>query len=93
MHVGYTIVVGGGLARYASLPVARLAGVALFPLFVLLVIVATGNHFVLDAVAGAAVAGVALLLALAVSGSRSQAALRRLPGPRQSRDSSQTSPR
>ena len=86
MHVGYAVVVGAGLARYASLPVARLAGV-LYPLFVLLVIVATGNHFVLDAVAGAAVARVALLLALPVSRSRSQAALRRLPSLRQSRDS------
>ena len=40
----------------------RLAGLA-YPPFVLLVIVATGNHFLVDAAAGATVAGVALLAA------------------------------
>src|SRR5262249_292892 len=34
-----------------------------YPLFVLLVIVATGNHFFLDAAAGALVAGLAAALA------------------------------
>jgi len=34
---------------------------------VLLVIVATGNHFLLDAATGAAVAGVALCIALGLS--------------------------
>jgi hypothetical protein len=71
MHIGYAVVVGGGLVRYASRAVARVAGV-LYPLFVLLVIVATGNHFLFDAATGAAVAGVALCIALGLSrGSRS----------------------
>lgn len=62
MHVGYALIVGASVARYASNLITRLAGVA-YPPFVLLVIVATGNHFLVDAAAGAAVAGVALLVA------------------------------
>jgi hypothetical protein len=62
MHVGYALIVGVSLARYARHPVARLAGLAYTP-FVLLVIVATGNHYLVDAVAGAAVTAVALLAA------------------------------
>jgi hypothetical protein len=60
MHIGYALIVGVSLARYGPRPIARLVGLA-YPLFVLLVIVATGNHFIVDAAAGAAVAGVALL--------------------------------
>src|SRR6266516_2532624 len=60
MHVGYALIVGASVARYAANLITRLAGVA-YPPFVLLVIVATGNHFLVDAAAGAAVAGVALL--------------------------------
>jgi hypothetical protein len=66
MHVGYAVVVGGGLLRYAKRRAARLAGV-LYPPFVVLDIVATGNHFLLDAATGAAVAGVALCIALGLS--------------------------
>jgi hypothetical protein len=62
MHIGYALIVGASLARYAPHRVTRLAGLA-YPLFVLLVIVATGNHFLVDAAAGAVVAGVALLTA------------------------------
>jgi hypothetical protein len=54
----------------------------------LLVIVATGIHFVLDAALGAAVAGAALLVALAIStSSRSNSTLRRLPGLKEPRES------
>jgi hypothetical protein len=66
MHIGYAVVVGGGLLRYGNQRAARLAGV-LYPLFVLLVIVATGNHFFLDAASGAFVAGLAMCIALALS--------------------------
>jgi hypothetical protein len=62
MHLGYALIVGASLARYAPHLITRLAGLA-YPPFVLLVIVATGNHFFVDAAAGAAVAGVALLAA------------------------------
>jgi hypothetical protein len=60
LHIGYALIVGTSLARYAPHRVTCFAGLA-YPPFVLLVIVATGNHFLLDAAAGAAVAGVALL--------------------------------
>jgi len=66
MHIGYALIVGASLARYAPHLVLRLAGIA-YPLFVLFVIVATGNHFILDAAAGAAVAGVAFLAARPLS--------------------------
>jgi hypothetical protein len=62
MHIGYALIVGTSLARHAPRLIARLAGLA-YPPFVLLVIVATGNHFLVDAAAGAAVAAVALLVA------------------------------
>jgi cytochrome bd-type quinol oxidase subunit 2 len=62
MHVGYALIVGASLARYAPHRSTRLAGLA-YPPFVVLVIVATGNHFFVDAAAGAAVAGVAFLVA------------------------------
>ena len=62
MHVGYALIVGASLARYTPHLITCLAGLA-YPPFVLLVIVATGNHFFVDAAAGAAVAGVAFLAA------------------------------
>jgi hypothetical protein len=58
----YALIVGVTLARYARHVVTRGAGFA-YPPFVLLMIVATGNHFFVDAAAGAAVAGVAFLAA------------------------------
>ena len=59
MHIGFSLVVGDAIARLARRPLWRAAG-ALYPVFVLLVIVATGNHFFVDAAAGASAAGVAL---------------------------------
>jgi hypothetical protein len=55
MHIGFALVVGATVALLARRPVLRAVG-ALYPLFVLFVIVATGNHFFVDAAAGAAVA-------------------------------------
>jgi hypothetical protein len=55
MHIGFSLIVGFAVARLARRAIWRLAG-AVYPLFVLFVIVATGNHFFFDAVAGAAVA-------------------------------------
>jgi PAP2 superfamily len=52
MHIGYAFVVGASLLRCARSHLAHLAG-ALYPLFVLLVVVATGNHFFFDAATGA----------------------------------------
>ena len=62
MHVGYALVVAVTLLRHGRRSLVRVLG-ALYPPFVLLVIVATGNHFFLDAAAGALVAGLAAALA------------------------------
>lgn len=66
MHFGFALLVGVAVWRLARRRLWRLAGLV-YPVFVLLVIVATGNHFFLDAAAGAAVAGVAAALAAAPS--------------------------
>jgi hypothetical protein len=65
MHVGYALVLGAGLIRHCRRGVVRV-GAALYPLLVLLVVVATGNHFLVDALAGAAVVAVAAGVALAL---------------------------
>ena len=62
MHIGYALIVAAGLVRHGRRLHVRAMG-ALYPPFVLLVIVATGNHFFLDAAAGALVAGLAAALA------------------------------
>ncbi|HSC49830.1 MAG TPA: phosphatase PAP2 family protein [Gaiellaceae bacterium] len=56
MHVGYAIVVAAALVRYARTPLLRVLGASYAPA-VLVVVVATGNHFFVDAVAGALVVG------------------------------------
>jgi hypothetical protein len=62
MHVGYALLVAVALLRNGRRLLVHAIG-ALYPPFVLLVIVATGNHFFLDAAAGALVAGLAAALA------------------------------
>lgn len=64
MHIGFAVLVAVTVARLSTRRVARALALA-YPLFVLLVVVATGNHFLFDAAAGAAVAGVALVAARA----------------------------
>ena len=59
VHIVFSVIVGFTVVRHAHRPVWRAAG-ALYPVFVLFVIVATGNHFFFDAVAGAAVAGISI---------------------------------
>ena len=53
------------MIRYARFLLLRVAG-AIYPPLVVLTIVVTGNHFVLDAVAGMAVLGVGFWLARAL---------------------------
>ena len=62
MHVGYALIVATSLLRYGGGRLIRTLG-TLYPAFVLLVVVATGNHFFLDAAAGALVAALALAAA------------------------------
>jgi PAP2 superfamily len=61
MHIGFSLLVGAAIWRLARRRFWRIAGLV-YPLLVLFVIVATGNHFFLDAAAGAAVAGVAVVV-------------------------------
>lgn len=51
MHVAYAALVGVAVWLLADNHLVRLAG-ALYPALIVLVVVATGNHYVLDAVAG-----------------------------------------
>ena len=62
LHAGWAFGVGIGLIRYARQPVLRVLG-ALYPLAVVLTIVVTGNHFIFDALAGAAVLAVGFMIA------------------------------
>jgi hypothetical protein len=57
LHAAYALGVGIGMIRFARSHLIRVAG-AIYPPLVVLTIVVTGNHFVLDAVAGMAVLGV-----------------------------------
>jgi PAP2 superfamily len=51
LHFGYALIVGAVLAAIARRRVWRIAG-ALYPAAMLLIIVATGNHFIVDAALG-----------------------------------------
>jgi len=59
VHIVFSVIAGVTVFRLAGHPLSRAAG-ASYPVFVLFVIVATGNHFFFDAAAGVAVAGMAL---------------------------------
>lgn len=65
LHFGYALLVGAGLAALASHRVVRVAG-ALYPLVMLYVIVATGNHFFVDAALGGLVVAAGWLVARAL---------------------------
>src|SRR5512133_125426 len=71
MHVSYAVIVGASLVRHGGRPALRAAGV-LYPVLVVLVIVATGNHFLFDAAAGVMVAAVAAGAARLLVSSREQ---------------------
>ena len=60
LHAAYALGVGIGVIRYGRSHLVAAAG-AIYPPLVILTIVVTGNHFVLDAVAGIAVIGAGFL--------------------------------
>jgi PAP2 superfamily len=62
LHVGWALWCGVMLWRHGGTRAAKAAGVA-YPLLTAIVVMGTANHYFLDAVAGAAVMGVGLLLA------------------------------
>lgn len=61
LHVGWALWCGVILWRHGRSPLARTAAVA-YPLITTIVVMGTANHYFLDAVAGAAVMGLGLLL-------------------------------
>jgi hypothetical protein len=65
LHVGWAVWCGVLIARHARHRSVRIAGAA-YPVLTTLVVMATGNHYLLDAVAGAVVMGLGALLALGV---------------------------
>jgi hypothetical protein len=62
LHFGYALLVGAAVAVLARRRVVRVAGAA-YPIAMLVIIVATGNHFLFDAVAGGVVVVAGWLLA------------------------------
>ena len=69
LHFGYALLVGVTTAAIARRPVVRALALA-YPLVMLLVIVATGNHFFFDAAAGGLAIGAGYLIARAVGSAR-----------------------
>jgi hypothetical protein len=61
LHVGWALWAGWLVARYAKRTASRILGAA-YPVLTTFVVVATANHYLLDAVAGAAVLAVPALL-------------------------------
>jgi hypothetical protein len=62
IHVAYAIVTAAGIAETSGSPTARALAPA-YPPLVALVVFATANHYILDAVAGAALGAAGLRLA------------------------------
>jgi hypothetical protein len=62
MHIAFALMVGIPAARLSRHPAAKVAW-SLYPAFVFLVIVATANHFWIDAAGGVIVAAVSALVA------------------------------
>ena len=62
LHVGWALWCGVMLWRHGGTRTAKVLGVA-YPLLTTIVVMGTANHYSLDAVAGAAVMGLGLLLA------------------------------
>src|SRR5205085_264424 len=62
MHVCFAIMVGWPMAKLVRRRPAKIAW-SLYPLFITFVVVATGNHYLTDAVLGALTAGAGALIA------------------------------
>ena len=71
MHAGYALIIGAALVLCGRHVATRLVGMA-YPAVVVLVIIATGNHFWFDAVTGFAVAVLAAVISLRIVSGRSR---------------------
>ncbi|MFC9112309.1 phosphatase PAP2 family protein [Streptomyces sp. NPDC052492] len=80
MHIGWSLWCGLTLFALASVPWVRVLGLV-YPVLTLVVIVATANHFWLDAVGGVLCLAVGYGVALAWYGRRPSALPRRVPEP------------
>ncbi|MXW98390.1 MAG: phosphatase PAP2 family protein [Acidimicrobiaceae bacterium] len=60
-HVAFAVVTGFGMARFARSPLTRAVG-TVYPAAVATVVVATGNHYTLDVIAGAALGALARIV-------------------------------
>jgi hypothetical protein len=69
LHFGYALIVGVTIASLARRPFVRALALS-YPLVMLVVIVATGNHFFFDAAAGALAIGAGYLIARWVGSAR-----------------------
>jgi PAP2 superfamily len=67
LHIGWSLWCGIAIVALAKRPWVRVLG-ALYPVATFLVIVGTGNHFVLDAVGGVATLLIAILIQRLISG-------------------------
>ena len=76
MHVGWALWCGVAVVMLAQRRVVRVLG-ALYPVLTLAVVVVTGNHFVLDAVAAMALFALASVIVTAGMGRMALGALRR----------------
>ena len=81
LHFGYSLIVGVALAQLAAYRWLRIVGAA-YPAAMLLIIVATGNHFIFDAAAGAVVVAVGWLVASRLAAPALPAPVR-LPAPQE----------
>lgn len=69
VHIAYALLVGMSIFRYSARPLVRVVGVV-YPLWVAAEVIATGNHFILDVLAGACVGWAAWTVARRAGGSR-----------------------
>jgi PAP2 superfamily protein len=74
LHAGFAIGVAYGLVKFARRTWVRVLGVV-YPLVVVLTIVVTGNHFILDALAGMLVMAVGIAASARLPGRRGGAIL------------------
>ena len=65
LHVGWSIWCGVLIAMYAERRWVKILGIS-YPLATTIVVMATGNHYLLDAIAGAIIMGAGALLAVAL---------------------------
>jgi len=79
LHFGYALLIGGAIAWLARSRAIRLAG-AVYPVLMLFIIVATGNHFLLDAAAGGAVVLAGWAVARLLIPTRREALIHERPG-------------